>query len=794
LRKIASLLLGLFLAFTLGYLLLHPSFLLIADWLSPVLGTHLYALLTAVYLLLGDPIGFAPLTAIWGGVSFLGGVIIRRRVGAALTTLLVFLLFIPVLAVSVFGVYQAMAEIGFAGGGANPLEALPPLPRGLSIAHVFEAPVLGRVIETFLGTVQGGPPPGQGIDILMALFGPILMDLALKPVIIIVAALIGVEVGRRLVEPALKPFEESLRIRLGGKPRTKPGDVWGDVGKIASCVIMIGLLVSSASPIRAGPAPEDFYAEAIIGALDGRGRAHVADLFIESGDSILGDAGGEETEGLLAAVMLSHEGIAEPLLEMGNFTSDLGLGQFLNLVPPTVMVAVYADVPQDVAELRADSVSSAFSELFDTRLSGLAAFSPPIHGENTTLPQLTFVLYQSSARLEELSEGYQGNLPGRGGLADILLEVSDRGVLIPGMGPESADGSLLMSGFVNLDALFSCVDLGELPFDLTDFIPTALDGPVSFSGGVSFWDHGVASTGEGYVFDVLDLLGFGGSAGFSGDSDISIVLLTAPNGTDTGGERSNNLKVTTTLNLAQFDPQYLNLTMQGDVMTKAPGADVEPSRFQISFSGVTLPLNVEVSKEVSPAVVPPRGVVTVTVTVKNNDARPMLNVGLDDGSTISGYPLSARLVSGSTSASLGSIGPGESKTLTYSVRLGEGGVYTLPPAEAGYTCSGGHFREPSNGAEARVARPSPLSMGLEIAAMSWTGGARLLDMLTGGNGHSVMAAATLLILATLAFMEYRNLRKWLAGASPENLKLKMVWMKPSHHTMTLASTILAPSS
>jgi hypothetical protein len=44
---------------------------------------------------------------------------------------------------------------------------------------------------------------------------------------------------------------------------------------------------------------------------------------------------------------------------------------------------------------------------------------------------------------------------------------------------------------------------------------------------------------------------------------------------------------------------------------------------------------------------------------------------------------------------------------------------------------------------------------------AWGSSAGLLDAVTGGQGSMILMAITLLVFGLLAFLEYRNLMKWL---------------------------------
>ena len=756
-RKIAAFVVCTFLVLTLGFAFIHPTYLSLANWLGPVLGAPLLTTLSMVFLLLGDPLKFTVLAALWGGTAFLGGVIIRRRVGAVLTMLLIVLLLIPILATSIYDIAMIASDLGEAMSGGNPMEMLPPLPSGLTLAHLYEAPIIGKLMESALGMFQMGPSPNLQ-QLIMTMVSSLMIGVAAKLVIIIFASLIGVEAGK-LMEPTFKPFSESMRESLGGKPRTGPEDIptLKEQLKILGMVIVIlsGTLLALPHAIAEGD--EDFYSENILGYADSSGRGYVGVLFIDSETSMEG----LETDGLLAGVILSHEGIREALPYLIGMDME-GLESFANMIPPTIMVTVYVDVSPEDAGPRSEAVSSAFSDAYGVDLHQLMAFEPPMSfGDEVDLPQLTVVIYQSSADLRDLSETYLDQYLDNGGLVELIHEASNNGRLIPGATSDSADGSVLFSGFINLDTILDYIPEDAME-NVTGFIPEDQMGLLGFSGGASFWDRGVESEEEG--FDLLSLLGVEEEASFSDDSDMSLVLLVAPNGTDIGGEEGvPNVKITTSLPLD--DPKiafiYETLSNLGLLTLASPGEGVEPSSFQISVTGVTLPLNVEVSKTVSTQSASPHGAVEVTITIRNEDDETMTNVSVDDATAISRYSLGARLTSGTTTGQWSEIGPGQSRSISYTLELGQIGVYSLSPANIAYTHEEKSFSETSDWLEVSVARPSAIAMGIGSILNMGETLAEVLDMVTGDNGGAILTASTAVVVLILAVLEFRNFRKWI---------------------------------
>ncbi len=763
-RKTVAYFLGIFLAFTLGYVFLDPAFLLIADWLGPLFGSPLLAALMSAFLLFGNPLRFIMLSALWGSVAFLGGLIIRRRVGAAGTMVSVFLFFLSILAASIYGIIQKVSELGPIVGSQNPFSLLPPLPRGLSLAKLAEAPIIGRLIESLPGLMEsGGPDAFQGL--VREVITPLLIDFAEKIVIVCLAALVGAEVGKR-VERRFTPWSESLRIKLGGKSKPSSNTLTTVAPTRVLPIILVLLSVCVFTvPLGIGASDGGYFSENLLGFVDDRGSAYVAALFLDSEMSV-GGFNMESTgvEGLLATVILTQDSILDAIPDIYNMTEGFDVSSLFNLVPPTALIMVYVDVPSEVAAERAGCISPAFSDAFGIRLSQLIALSPPLAEEDDDeTPQISVVVYQSPDELRDLAEAYL-NLFGveRGGLAEVVEEAYRNGRLIPGENSESADGAIMFAGFINLAALGRYMPLEELDrLNVSSLILPSFDAPLGFSGCLLYWERGVESPPNAHSFDLLRLLGVEPPVSFSSDANLSNLLIVAPNQTL---EEGQVVKLVTTAHLTDpgFEEIFQELAQRVALTVASPGSLLDRSYFGVTFSAL-LPLDVQVSKEVTPPTASTNGEVQVTVTVKNNDNYPMEEVAVDDGETVLGYQMSAEIVSGSTKETWWVLEPGESRTLTYTVRLGSGGVYTLRPATVHYLYEDEAFDETSSPAEARVSHPSAPAFVTESVKGLWTASAEVLNLLTNGNGSTIVMASTLGWVALLAFMEVRGFKKWLAG-------------------------------
>ena len=139
-RKTVVFILGVALVLGLGLAFLHPALQLIGLWLSPLLGTQFYVALSLAYLLMADPLRYPAVLFVWLAVAFIGGVIVRRRLGGVLTMLLVWLLVVPMLALSVFGVAMNVQQMMEDVEGEEALRLVPPIPEGMTLTQLLETP------------------------------------------------------------------------------------------------------------------------------------------------------------------------------------------------------------------------------------------------------------------------------------------------------------------------------------------------------------------------------------------------------------------------------------------------------------------------------------------------------------------------------------------------------------------------------------------------------------------------------------------------------------------------------
>ena len=586
----------------------------------------------------------------------------------------------------------------------------------------------------------------------------------------------GVELGK-LIEPQLEPYTDSLRSSLGGNS-VKP-----------AFILLLIIVSSGVQPVYG--AGDGFYGETVVGLIDEKGMGVLIDMFMDSEASIGGvDWDSTATEGLMVSVLATHDGIIDAvdigiladihcvhdgIIDAVDISEYGDIGSFdpssmLGIIPSTALVSVYLEVPLEVAESRADEISEAFSSFYGIPVARMLSFEQELPLENFTVkPTVSIVVYQSSAILEDVASQVYAPFSGHGGLVDIIEGAVDNSRLIPGKTEDSADGTALVTGFINAATILDELMGGDIGIpdefngsETIEEILPLIDGPVVFSGGVSIWEQGVEITPEGYSFDLLGLLGFtSGDPEFSEDADFSFFGIFDLEENEEGDINPNGFVAASLPSGFELDNITDDLGGMGDLIFSSPGDSIPSSNFNVPVTGESLPLMVEVSKEVSYMSTGDR--VQVTVTVENMDMDAMVNVNLDDSATNNGYPLSVSIQSGITTGYWATIQPGASESIIYTLELGDPGIYSLSKAQLEYNHNDKEYTKTSNSLEVKIDRPNPLSFTMSSFGLWWRETTELLDMPTGGQGGTILSGAVLLGLAVLGILEVLNIRKWLQG-------------------------------
>ncbi len=745
-RKTAAFILGVALVLGLGLAFLHPSLQLIGLWLTPVLGTQFYVALSLAYLLLANPLRYPAVLFVWLAVAFLGGLIVRRRLGGVLTMLLVWLVVVPMLALSVFGVAMNVQQMMEDVEGEAALGLVPPIPEGMTLTRLLETPMLGDVAMDVLNMIGEGAEQEIGMGFIMDYAYRALGWVALKPLIVLVGALIGVETGR--VGQRFMP--ESLS---GGLQANQPSTV-AAVKTLFVAFILLGATVAPAEGqfIDLG---EDVYVEQLVAGTDGEGRVGLVNVFLETEDADVPDD-------VVAAVVVSQEIRAAGLLSLLPLPEELDTESFLNLAPDTVYAVVYVDTPPEDAIQSSAQVRAMLEDRVGVEFVTLQAFELPEYRlDEATLPSMTVVVGYSEADAAEVAEAFLNAVTEHGGLAEGVEEAVSNGALVPGVHEGSADGSVFMSGFIRLEPFTFMLPEEPILDMLMEDLEVLFEKPLGFAVSGHYWEEGATSMGLGQSVDLAELLGLESLPGYSMDSDASFITLMTPN--QTGAQDGLRIDIRFFSNLPQVSPL---LPMYGFMIegfgnvTYEEGTSVTADTLRMTLDR-PLPPRLSVTKTASKERAATGSQVEITVSVTNGGNNAVEDVVIDDGHTLLGYAYASDL-RGSATKTIASMAPGATETLTYSVTLNRPGVFKLRPAKVSYVSGGETYGEVSDRPTVETGPP-----GLAQAGFTLRGDlVRLIDLVAEGRGEMVVISATLVVGALVLLNLALTVRRWRLGEAP----------------------------
>ena len=776
-RKLLATVICWFLAFGLGFTFIPPSFDLLIGWLGPVFGTSLRLVLSTIFLLFADPLIYKTLIIIWAAVGFIGGLIIRKRIGSVLSMLPVYTGQFLIVGLSGFHIFDIIQKTGILQQFSieKILTLFPPVPRGLSFNTLLNVPIAAEIVPKLPTSIES-LTTDMVINILL---GTVVLNIVKNIVIVCVSALVGCEVGKligKVLRPKMKGSDvETAEVRV--KSQTK------NLKKTMLTVVLL-ILTSSTSfvlPLMVGQTASavfTWYQENIFGAVDDDGTAYVGSLFYDTAQPLHGiSLTNDAFTGAITAVLISQETTAATLPSLisslaGNITS------YYNLLTPTMFIIAYADVDLAVARGRADSAASIFSTAFQTSITPISGV-PPI---TQTVEGHTFTafVYQAGTPFSSMANLIMGCLPTyRGGIALFVNETYKAGLLIPELGEMSADGSAMFVGFLRPSDVSGLIR--EVPTDWQGFAELFLPDtatPVGVMGAESYWLNAYHSSSFEFNFSINDLLGIKEPIKFSPQANVSTALLLAPNATiNVSGIPVPVAPIVKLITTASITPQILTIIQgltsgseilgvtvdlkTGVITNKETGEVVDlVEALKTAFVAI-MPMEIKVEKTLSVSEIDPNGEIVVTIKVTNMHAtEPAKNVRLDDSLSLTFYPFSAS-VQGDLIKEWPEIASGSSVTHTYKISLSKEGIYTFPFALVWYDYTGKSFFARSDSVEARVRSPSFLQVLAIGIPYAWNLAVGALNMLpvVGGNGQMVLMGIVVVVVGAIAFNEYWGYRK-----------------------------------
>jgi len=793
-RKIVAFVLCSMLAFSLGFTLLPQSFSLLAAWLGPVFGTSLHVLLSMIFVLFGDPLKFTTLLFLWATVGVVCGLIIRRRLGSLSLAWLVYSVMFLIIIVAALRMFEIVMDSGILQRPEDMLSILPPLPPGATLGAVLSAPVVSDVYSALQG--MSFASISSPTAMIFGILGLIIPNFVKNAVILLASSLAGCEAGKLAEKHLFPKIMKKGSVPAGSNVGTSSTmirittrKVWKKPWSVFFSAFLASALVASSAIITVNGLGNSYYAEGIIGLVTPDGTAYVASAFVDSEMYFSNiDFSSSEFSGALVGVLISQDTSASalpPILTSpgllggkipSEFPSEIlqNLTRFYELVPKTVFLAVYVDVNPTVARQRADIAASKFSSAFGAPLSFLVNFTQQAQLGNVTR-SFTVLVYQSMSTLSTVAGNIMNALPTqRGGLASVINSVYGNGTFTPGATRKSANGTVMAVGLFSssmISGLLETEDHG--PQDLLRLILPNSTAPTPMLGVFSYWLNRLHSSSFSQTFSINDLLNYQGPIQFSPEATMSLIGMFVPNATIENGQITNEepiVSLITSANLTspEFEPvqgiiQSINETTAIKITQVTPGIPITAEKLAVTFTQV-FPLNLRVEKLVSTSDVDIGQRITITIKIVNNDADPAANVTLNDTLLFDYYgPWALQLTEGNLTQSWAIIPGNSTVTHNYSVILKKEGIYSLPTADLIYTYVNQRFTAKSNAQFVSVRSPSLPSLLIEGIPAAWGILERSINRVPGlqGSGSLVLTSATAGIIAPLAFLEYRNVTRWL---------------------------------
>jgi len=807
-RKTAAYIFSLIFLFITGLAILHPSYQAISAWLSPITGGFIYTIFIVFTLLIANPFKYITVGLVWVLTGIIIGLISQKKLGSSIVAFLTWISMIPTLAVAAFGVYTNLEAYGvFTLDSVDEiLMAIPNVPSHLNFNSLFEIPIISELAIELMEIIPNLGENSDPMQVMLAIAMPHATAFVMKPVLIIVSAIIGAVIGKIIFS----------RISLDILPSRK-----------VVAIVLIGLVSSQAVYLPAtkgqlpeldeqtlemlaalGVDPEELDIEALeemgisIEILEAIAEVGIEDISLDSLTEmgidteiaiaiIMGIGGGmNNTEGIgpgLEIPINTDDGIYLEL--MGGYVENQGwaatgevlIGSDIETVSPTTSYvhdlaasviltqkisnpSVLYTVPVEGIESYVQFVGIA-PEIVAVNLyvgediNAATAKSDQLIDEYETMYGVQFERITAMQETFYQDEGSTMEIPpfivcvyySLNSIDDLkenmLSGFESKGGVASSfqeiLEGENRDIELYVFGQVTPSYLEAFIPLSEEMAMFQELVDAVFAETFHFAVGAQLINEAI-EPGNGDTFDITYALGIN-SPRFSLDTDIGVIALARPNSTDP----EPSIKLATNIDQSStefmFLYMYLNTIMPMDI---SGGMVPDSSDLQISIPDYSAPeVTLEKSSQTS------GGVETVTVTITNDGTSTVIGLELTDL-----FPEKyGVLESGSNTATWTRLSPGESVSTSYVVNYENPGMYTNMPAVLNYEEGGEPRTAVSNILPASSKDPS----GLSLLSANYQATFDVIGMLTGKGDlfRMIPLAFIVLIAAVDLFKMYRNRSK-----------------------------------
>jgi len=717
-RKTLAFFVSLFSLYVFGLATLHPIYRTLADWLGPVMGSHIYTFFTFIYLLLADPRRYPMVALVWIFLGILIGVISGKKLGAAITALLVWITTLLLLASSMAGAYLRLEATGvFTEEAANIAAIMPVVPEGITLNTLLQAPILNDLVRRLIDLAPRITSIDDPTAIMRDAARPYLFYAASKPVILITCAIIGATISEEV-------FTSTRRLFAGRKT-------------VEVALLIAILLLQPSSEVYALNLGDGVYAEALGGYIDEQNRAVMGEVLL--GTQVMAfplDTLG--ASGLVASIVATYR-ISDPsiLYAVGPDEASDYLG-LISLLPSTVAVNIYLGSDIEDIEARSSLVAQTIESSLQLDLIHILTIPIPASEQSSlSTSDMTAVVYISLNSFEETMDRVIEPFVGEGGFAQVFEEKrSDETCL---------DVEVYLSGVVSLEPFAGMLE-SHISFWYQEEYEALRENRVSFLIGLQASDEAAQRVGDSYRFDMMETLDIGSPLSYADRSDISFIILARSNRTDVANQYAPSIHIKTSLPENSQELGLLTRLIQDRGTFEVEGGPPTDLDTTLIIEGVHLPM-VSLMKKSQRI----NNMVEVTITATNNGDQPLTNLTLTDR-----FPrVYGELVEGSGNANWTHLGSGQSRTLSYKLRVKNPGKYIDTPAVLRYSLGGSRIPTTSNVNPVIEKPPNPVSM----LADSYQASTEVLDLVFDGGGD-LLGFAVLGVVLLVVFIDVIKYLSW----------------------------------
>lgn len=814
-RKTVAYIISLIFLFIAGLAILHPGYQAIASWLSPLTGGFIYTIFIMFTLLIADPFKYIAVSLVWVLTGLIIGLISQKKLGSSIVAFFTWLSMIPTLGIAVFGVYSNLDTRGVftIDSVEEIINVIPNIPSQFNFNSLFEIPIISELVFELMEIIPNLGENSDPMQVMLSVAMPHVTAFALKPVLIIVSAILGAILGEIIfskIDLNLLPTKKVVALILVGSiaaqaaylPLTEaqPPELSEEALEMLAALGIDPEDIDPDALAELGLTIEDLEAIADIG-LEEINLETLTELGIDTEIAIaimMGISGGmNTTEGMgpdLELPIDTDDGIYIEL--MGGFTDNQGravtgevlLGTDIETVPSAASyvqdLAASMILTQKVIDpsvlytLPFEGIESyvqvvgiapeilAINLYIGEDVEAATVKSDQLIDEYESMYGVEFSRITAMQQSFEQDEGADFEIPPF--IVCVYYSLNTLEEIIENMltgfdgkngiassfqeviEGERRDIELYVFGQITPSYLEAFMPLPEEMALFQDLVNAVFAETFHFAVGAQLIDEAV-DPGSGNIFDLTEALDIAAPR-FSSDADIGAMAVIRPNNTDTEPFIKLAINIDQASTEFMFIYMYLNTIMPMEI-----SGGMVPVRedLQIELPDYSAPLiDVEKTSQTS------GGVETVSVTITNDGSSTVTDLELNDA-----FPEKyGVLSSGTNKATWIRLGPEESVSVSYEVHYGNPGTYTNMPAILKYREGG----EPRTAVSNILPATSKSPNGLSLLSENYKATFGLIDLLTGkGDLFGLIPLVLIALIAAVdAFKIYRNYSK--SGDQPSD--------------------------